>query len=56
MDPSDAKQIYKTKLQTLYSPDQQAWKAPAPGYYEDNWAWFGIALTQGALPNISEIH
>jgi endo-1,4-beta-D-glucanase Y len=56
MDPTDGKQIYKTKLQTLYSPDQQAWKAPAPGYYEDNWAWFGIALSQGALPNISEIH
>jgi endo-1,4-beta-D-glucanase Y len=56
IDPSLAKQIYKAKLQTLYSPDQQAWKAPAPGYYEDNWAWFGIALTQSALPNIAENH
>lgn len=54
IDPADAKSIYKTKLQTLYSPDQQAWKVPAPGYYEDNWAWFGLALTQNALPNISE--
>lgn len=54
MDPSDAKTIYRTKLQTLYSPDQQAWKAPAPAYYEDNWAWFGIALTQHALPNLAE--
>jgi endo-1,4-beta-D-glucanase Y len=56
MAPNDAKQIYESKLQTLYSPDQQAWKAPAPAYYEDNWAWFGIALTQGALPNIAEGH
>lgn len=53
MDPASAKEIYKTKLQTLYSPDQQSWKAPAPGYYEDNWAWFGIALAQGALPNLT---
>jgi endo-1,4-beta-D-glucanase Y len=56
MDPSDAKQIYDQKLVTLYSPDQQAWKAPAPGYYEDNWAWFGLALYQGALHNLSEDH
>jgi endo-1,4-beta-D-glucanase Y len=53
IDPADAKQIYKTKLQTLYSPDQESWKAPAPGYYEDNWAWFGIALYDNALPNIT---
>jgi endo-1,4-beta-D-glucanase Y len=55
IDPTDAKAIYQAKLQTLYSPDQQSWKAPAPGYYEDNWAWFGIALTQHALPNLTEV-
>jgi endoglucanase len=53
IDPKDASAIYKTKLVTLYSPDQQSWKAPAPGYYEDNWAWFGLALTQNALPNLT---
>lgn len=53
-DQSDAQSVYKSKLQTLYSPDQQSWKAPAPGYYEDNWAWFGLALTQHALPNLTE--
>lgn len=55
IDPNDAKDIYQTKLQALYSPDQQSWKAPAPGYYEDNWAWFGIALTQNALPNLTAV-
>jgi endo-1,4-beta-D-glucanase Y len=54
-DPAQAKEMYKTKLQTLYSPDQQAWKAPAPSYYEDNWAWFGIALTQNSLPNLTGV-
>jgi endo-1,4-beta-D-glucanase Y len=53
-DKADAQSVYKSKLQTLYSPDQQSWKAPAPGYYEDNWAWFGLALTQHALPNLTE--
>ena len=55
IDPLDAEAIYKSKLQTLYSPDQQSWKAPSPGYYEDNWAWFGLALSQHALPNLTEV-
>lgn len=53
MEPDMAKRIYQEKLQTLYSPDQQAWKAPAPSYYDDNWAWFGIAMSQNALPNLT---
>jgi endo-1,4-beta-D-glucanase Y len=56
IDPSVAKQIYRTKLETLYSPDQESWKAPAPNYYDDNWAWFGLAITQGALPDIADNH
>ncbi|MBC7581812.1 hypothetical protein H7097_03010 [Aeromicrobium sp.] len=55
INPAMAKDIYETKLQTLYSPDQQSWKAPAPGYYEDNWAWFGIALYQNALPDLTGV-
>lgn len=51
-DPSLAKTIYRQKLATLYSPDKQSWSQPM-GYYNDNWAWFGIALTQGALPNLT---
>lgn len=55
VDTADVKDVYETKLQTLYSPDQQSWKAPHPAYYEDNWAWFGIALYQKALPNLTEV-
>jgi endo-1,4-beta-D-glucanase Y len=51
-DPSDAKSVYQNKLQTLYSPDKQTWKTSL-SYYDDNWAWFGLALTQGALPNLT---
>lgn len=51
-DPSDAKTIYKQKLQTLYDPNAQG-SIPNLGYYDANWAWFGIALAQGALPNLT---
>lgn len=51
-DPKDAKAIYNQKLLTLYSPDKQSWRSNL-GYYEDNWAWFGMALTQKALPNLT---
>ena len=34
------------------NPDKQQWKN-ALSYYDDNWAWFGIALTQHALPNLA---
>jgi endoglucanase len=51
--PSAAHDIYESKLKVLYDPDNQSWQDPAPGYYEDNWAWFGLALMQGALPNLT---
>jgi endo-1,4-beta-D-glucanase Y len=53
IDKQDAKQVYDEKLQTLYSPDKQSWKT-SPNYYSDNWAWFGIALTQNALPDLAQ--
>ena len=52
VDPSTAKAIYKLKLEPLYSPDRQQWKTSL-SYYDDNWAWFGIALSQNALPNLA---
>jgi endo-1,4-beta-D-glucanase Y len=52
MDPTTAKAVYEDKLVPLYSPDKQGWKTTLD-YYDDNWAWFGIALTQGALPNLT---
>jgi len=44
--------LYRNKLQTLYNPDTQSWQRTL-SYYDDNWAWFGIALHQGALVNLT---
>ncbi|MBI2643967.1 MAG: hypothetical protein HYW95_00455 [Candidatus Wildermuthbacteria bacterium] len=49
--PEQAKIIYERKLKTLYNPDSETWKGTL-SYYDDNWAWFGIALYHKALPNI----
>lgn len=50
-NPSLAKEVYQKKLQTLYDPDEQAWKQVL-SYYDDNWVWFGIALYNDLLPNL----
>jgi endo-1,4-beta-D-glucanase Y len=52
MQPNQAVSIYNQKLVNLYDPNRQTWKT-ALGYYDDNWAWFGMALAQHALPNIA---
>jgi endoglucanase len=51
VDPENAKAVYDNKLQTLYNPDTDSWKVQL-GYYDDNWAWFGIALYNNLLPNL----
>jgi endoglucanase len=51
-DPENAKLIYDNKLQVLYNPDTNDWKIKL-GYYDDNWAWFGIALYNNMLPNLA---
>ena len=50
--PDQAEQVYDEKLKLLYNPDNRKWKQHL-GYYDSNWAWFGIALHDGALPNLS---
>lgn len=50
-DPKLAKQIYLTKIESLYNPDSFDWKEPQ-SYYDANWAWFGIALYNNLLPNL----
>jgi endo-1,4-beta-D-glucanase Y len=52
MNPSQARQIYRQKLISLYDPDRQIWRYHL-SYYDDNWAWFGMALTQNDLPNLA---
>jgi endo-1,4-beta-D-glucanase Y len=51
-NPSLAKTVYQNKLLTLYNPDTQAWRSTL-SYYDDNWAWFGMALEQNDLPNLT---
>lgn len=51
--PESAKAIYDNKLKVLYDPNEQRWKYPQ-SYYDDNWAWFGMSLVEGTLPNLTE--
>ena len=51
-DPARAKEIYEQKLLPNYDPDTQGWKQEL-GYYDDNWAWFGMALYLEQLPDIA---
>lgn len=50
--PEQAKEIYERKLLVNYDPDTQGWKYEL-SYYDDNWAWFGMALYLEQLPNIA---
>lgn len=50
-DDSAAKMLYDQKLKVLYDPDTQGWRNQL-SYYDDNLAWFGIALAEGALSNL----
>jgi len=52
-DPKDANAVYQQKLLTLYDPGTDDWITPL-SYYDANWAWFGIALYTGALPNLAQ--
>lgn len=51
--PDTAQQVFSEKLQPLYDPNEQRWKTEQQ-YYDDNWAWFGMALMQNALPNLTK--
>ena len=53
VDPRTADEIYKTKLETLYDPNDNNWAIPM-SYYSDNWTWFGMALYDNKLPNLAE--
>ena len=48
---ADADAMYNSKLVALYDPDTQDWKQVLD-YYDDNWAWFGMALYNNELPNL----
>ena len=50
VNPDIAKDIYVQKLLPLYNRDTQQWKENL-GYYDTNWAWFGLAIYNNLLPN-----
>ncbi|MDP3958388.1 MAG: glycosyl hydrolase family 8 [bacterium] len=50
-DKDEFKEILKKKLVSLYNPDTDAWKL-GMSYYDDNWAWFGLALAHEAIPDL----
>jgi hypothetical protein len=43
VDPPAAEQVYRTKILPAYDRGGRCWKIQ-PGYYDDNWTWFGLAL------------
>lgn len=51
-DPRAARAMYREKLIINYDPDTGSWKKKL-GYYDTNWAWFGIALYTDNLPNLA---
>lgn len=53
VDPTNAKQVYTKKLQSLYDTNKNKW-SQSVSYYSDNWAWFGIAMYDDALPNLTK--
>ncbi len=54
-NPKQAKEIYEQKLISNYNPDTQGWKNEL-SYYDDNWAWFGMALYLEQLPDLAGLY
>lgn len=44
---------HRNKLGSLYDPNTQSWDSTL-SYYDDNWAWFGLALHDNALIDLSQ--
>jgi endo-1,4-beta-D-glucanase Y len=51
--PAEATAIYQQKLLPLYDSTTGMWKQNQD-YYDANWAWFGMALYTGQLPNLTK--
>lgn len=52
-DKENYEAVYDAKLRALYDTDKQAWRSKL-SYYDDNWAWFGLALHENALTDLSK--
>lgn len=53
-DPQNAREVYREKLLILFDPDTNTWRAPL-SYYDANWVWFGMALYNDQLINLSTL-
>jgi endoglucanase len=51
-DPQGGRAVYREKLLILFDPDTNTWRAPL-SYYDANWVWFGMALYNDQLPDLS---
>lgn len=51
--PTTAKTMLANKLAPLYDAKTGQLKQPL-SYYDNNWAWFGVALYNNQLPNVTE--
>lgn len=51
--PESAQAVYDQKLASLIDPATSLWRQQL-SYYDANWAWFGLALHLGALPDLTE--
>ena len=52
-DPKIAEEVYKDKLVSNYDPDTNTWTEKI-GYYNTNMTWFGIALYNDFLINLTK--
>jgi endoglucanase len=50
-DPEVARDIYISKLEDRYDTNESRWRF-AESYYDENWAWFGMALYAGEIRDL----
>lgn len=50
-DSKTADEVYRRKLEGLYDTNMSRWSREL-SYYDENWAWFGMALYAGELHNL----
>lgn len=50
-DAGAGREIYESQLERFYDPNMSRWSRQL-SYYDENWAWFGMALYHGELRNL----
>jgi len=51
INPEEAKQLYRSTLESLYDSSTFTWEKPL-SYYDANWVWFGLALSNKKILNL----